>query len=192
MSLNLNEGLGSLPLFMKYLQKCSNYFEIGTGASTYAASKIDGIQNIYSVESDKNWIQKIAENIQDKDKVIFLFNEMGTNGNWGYPGKHATNQQKINYSDQIHALTDEQFKTIDLILIDGRFRVACCLKCFNKMNDECIIAFDDFTIRKYYHIVLDFFNIIDNDQGCTMVILKKKQNVSIPKSLIEKYELISE
>lgn len=89
-------------------------------------------------------------------------------------------------------LTDEQFKTINLILIDGRFRVACCLKCFNKMNDECVIAFDDFTIRKNYHIVLDFFNIIDNDQGCAMVILKKKQNVSIPKSLIKKYELISE
>lgn len=102
MSLNLNEGLGSLPLFMKYLQKCSNYFEFGTGASTYAASKIDGIQNIYSVESDKNWIHKIAKNIKDKDKVNFLFNEMGTNGNWGNPGKHATNQQKINYSDQIH------------------------------------------------------------------------------------------
>lgn len=48
-----------IPLFMKYLNKCTNYFEFGSGGSTYVASELDNIKNIYSVESDQNWINKL-------------------------------------------------------------------------------------------------------------------------------------
>lgn len=118
---------------------------------------------------------------------------MGTNGKWGHAGINATNQQKSNYSSKLKSLSNEQINNVDFILVDGRFRVACCLKCFDMINDECLIAFDDFVPRKQYHIVLDFFDIIDQIQGGDMVILKKKITVSsIPNSLIEKYELISD
>jgi hypothetical protein len=79
---------------------------------------------------------------------------------------------------------------IDLVMIDGRFRVACCLKCFNVINDECLIAFDDFLDRPEYHIVLIYYEIVDQTDDDRMVILKKKQNIkSIPDKLIKKYEL---
>ena len=47
---------------------------------------------------------------------------------WGQPGKDATNEEKINYSEQIRLLDNDIINKIDLILIDGRFRVACCFK----------------------------------------------------------------
>ena len=116
---------------------------------------------------------------------------MNTKSNtWGYPGPSSTEDQKINYSNQIISLDKNLSNDIDLVMIDGRFRVACCLKCFNVINNECLIAFDDFLDRPEYHIVLIYYEIIDQTDDDRMVILKKKQNIkSIPDKLIKKYEL---
>lgn len=86
-------------------------------------------------------------------------------------------------------IENDKAKDIDLVLIYGRFRVACCLKCYDIIKDNCLIAFDDFLNRSGYHIVLEYFDIIEKTQDNIMVILKKKKNVNIPKELIEKYEL---
>jgi hypothetical protein len=64
------------------------------------------------------------------------------------------------------------------------------LKCYDIIRDNCLIAFDDFLDRQYYHIVLEYFDIVERTQDNRMVILKKKNNVNIPKEIIEKYELI--
>lgn len=50
---------------------------------------------------------------------------------WGCPGNNCTVEQKKHYSNGIRELSKNEQKGIDLILIDGRFRVACCLKCFD-------------------------------------------------------------
>ena len=110
--------------------------------------------------------------------------------NWGRPGKNATNIQKINYSNHIRNLSKEEQNSIDFVFIDGRFRVACCLKCYDIIKDNCLIAFDDFLTRPDYHIVLEYFDIVEHTQDNRMVILKKKKNKKIPKKLVKKYELI--
>ena len=109
--------------------------------------------------------------------------------NWGKPGKNASDIQKINYSNHIRNLNYNMQNNIDFILIDGRFRVACCLKCYDIINDDCLIAFDDFLNRDYYHIVLDYFEIVNKTEDNRMVILKKKKNVNIPQNIIQIYEL---
>ena len=114
---------------------------------------------------------------------------------WGKPGKNATNIQKINYSNQITKLSKEEQDSIDLVFIDGRFRVACCLKCYDIIKDTCLIAFDDFLDRPQYHIVLEYFDIIEKTKDNRMVILKKKNKANCParsviKEVIETYELI--
>ncbi len=119
-------------------------------------------------------------------------NETGTLPNtWGNPGPNSTETQWINYSNHIRNLSKEEQEKIDLILIDGRFRVACCLKCFDVIKSSCLIAFDDFLNRKNYHIVLDYYDIVWKTKDNRMVILKKKKNInSIPEDVIKKYELI--
>ena len=87
-------------------------------------------------------------------------------------------------------IDNEKTKDIDLVFIDGRFRVACCLKCYDIIKDSCRIVFDDFLNRPQYHIVLDYFDIVEKTQDNIMVILKKKKNINIPKEIIDKYELI--
>lgn len=181
-------------MFYKYLDTIKVYFEYGSGGSTYQASIRPNICKIYSVESDIVWQNKVKQvtRFQESHKdIIHIFNEMDTQqNNWGYPGTNATNIQKINYSNHITKLTKDQQLEIDLVLIDGRFRVACCLKCFDVIRNNCLIAFDDFLNRKHYHIVLDYFDIVEQTSDNMMVILKKKLNVSVPHELIANYELV--
>jgi hypothetical protein len=176
-------------MFYRYLDTATNYFEFGSRGSTYQASIRDNIKKIFSVESDHEWYNKL-KNIITKDNFTYIFNDMDARpNNWGYPGNRATSIQKISYSNHFTELKDP--KSIDFILIDGRFRVACCLKCFNLMNDDCLIAFDDFLDRPQYHIVLNYFNIVDRTPDNRMVILKKKREASLPQNIISKYELIA-
>lgn len=180
-----------IPMFHKYLDKAEVYFEYGSGGSTYQASMKNNIKKIYSVESDKEWQNKLMK--FNNNKITFLYNEMDTRPNtWGGPGENATNIQKINYSDKIRTLNDEEKSKINLVLIDGRFRVACCLKCFDVVKDDCFIAFDDFFNRPHYHIVLNYFDLVEKTSDNIMAILRKKKNVSIPQDLVEKYELIKD
>jgi hypothetical protein len=174
-------------MFYKYLDNSKIYFEFGSGGSTYQASIRNNIKKIYSVESDFEWHTKLKTMIK-KDNISFIFNEMGVKPNtWGNPGPNSSAIQRKSYSDHIRKVEND----IDFILIDGRFRVACCLKCFEAIP-ECLIAFDDFLNRKAYHCVLDYYDIIEKTSANTMVILKKKDCLPPPLSLIEKYELIAD
>ena len=111
---------------------------------------------------------------------------------WGNPGKDCTDEQKINYSNHMRKLNQEDNRRIDFVFIDGRFRVACCLKCHDIIQDNCLIAFDDFLNRPQYHIVLQYFMIVEKTNDNRMVILKKRNNVTVPNHIIEKYELIKD
>ena len=179
-------------MFYKYLNNANTYFEYGSGGSTYQASIRDNIKKIYSIESDYIWYAKLKELLKESKKINYIYNEMDVQPNtFVHPGKNSTVEQKIEYSDQITKLDEDEKKKIDLILIDGRFRVACCMKCFDVINNDCYIAFDDFLDRSYYHVILEYYDIIEKTDDNRMVILKKKQNIiSIDKSIIEKYELI--
>lgn len=180
-----------MKMFYRYLDNSTIYFEYGSGGSTYQASLRQNIKKIYTVESDKTWIEQLKNLIKDDSKITYIFNEMGTKPNtWGYPSKSCNESNLISYSQCIFNLNLEEIKKIDLIMIDGRFRVACCLKFFNIINDNCYIIFDDFIIRKKYHIILNYYDIVEKTEDKRMVVLRKKMNVSIPPELIKKYELI--
>jgi 16S rRNA G966 N2-methylase RsmD len=178
-------------MFYKYLDNCKIYFEYGSGGSTYQASIRNNIKKIYSVESDKKWFKIVEKNIKSKN-LTYFYNEMNVlPNNWGQPGPNSTHIQHKNYSNFIKKLNKEEQKNIDLILIDGRFRVACCLKCFDIINNNCLIVFDDFLNRQHYHIVLNYYDIVNKTIDERMVILKKKKTIkTIPKELILEYELI--
>lgn len=184
-------GNNDIDMFYKYLDKATNYFEYGSGGSTYQANKRDNIEKIYSVESDEDWHNKLKDQVIG-NKITYIYNEMDVLPNtWGHPGPNVTEEQKRNYSSHILKLSEEEQKKIDLVFIDGRFRVACCLKCFSVINDDCLIAFDDFIDRPFYHApVLEFFQIVEKTKDNRMVILKKKPYVSyVPDEVIKAVEL---
>ena len=67
-------------IFFKYLNKANNYFEFGSGGSTYQALLLNNIKNIYSVENNTEYFNQLKNNFKkdnlNTDKLKFLFIDM--------------------------------------------------------------------------------------------------------------------
>ncbi|OHT14810.1 hypothetical protein TRFO_14735 [Tritrichomonas foetus] len=175
------EGVKDKPLFYRYLDKARRFFEFGSGGSTYQAAK-RGIF-IYSVESDVKWHQKIQNDFGGNYKnIVFLTVDLHSDGNWGTPGPDTTINDWVKYS---RAYKREYH--CDTFLIDGRFRVACALNIFTEIDDDTIVIIHDFFNRPKYHVILDFYDIVE--KGTVTVVLRKKQGIQPPsRELLDKYE----
>ena len=62
------------------------------------------------------------------------------------------------------------------MLVDGRFRVACALQVLRTKEKTPLIMVHDFTPREYYHVLLEYFAVVE--QVDTAVILERKTPVS--------------
>ena len=142
--------------FIQNLKKSKFFFEYGTGASTLLADKLK--KKYLSVELDKTFYNQIKKKIKEKDNIKFV--NIGPVGEFSYPLFKFKKKIK-NYVEMINLCLDES-NFPDLVLIDGRFRVACCLNLlkFEKIKKKkSTIIIDDYFDRKEYFILRDFFEI---------------------------------
>jgi hypothetical protein len=77
----------------------------------------------------------------------------------------------------------------DLVLIDGRFRVACALTVLLN-SDKPYVIIHDFNNRSQYHCILIFYDVIESVD--TLVVLKKKEvyDKDLAKSLLETHYIV--
>lgn len=133
--------------FRAYLNTCNCYGEYGVGYSTLEAFKYFD-KNVYSVDTDRNWVFQTKKYLKsDRHKLGWI--DLGDVGSWGYPKNYSKRANIIKYLNYIW----EQPQSPDLVLIDGRFRIACFLTTLKKCNIGTIIIFDDYTSREKYHVV---------------------------------------
>ena len=176
---------GDAALFYRYLDKASVYVEFGAGGSTYQASIRPNIREMHVVESDPDWLRRTQALVSGR--VTFHFCDVRTVPNTGGgPGPLSTADECRAYSDKIYATPS----SVDFILIDGRFRVACALKCFHHIRRaDCVVAFDDYLTRPQYHVVDRFYSTIDTCNK-RMVILRKRDVAPPPADLVRYYECV--
>lgn len=142
-----------LKAFENRLSTAKNYLEYGCGGSTFMASSYP-LQSIISIDSDKDWVDRIDSMISPGDKQITInYCDIGEVKDWGIPINDTGFKNYWQYisSPWIHAKN----KNInpDLILIDGRFRVACFLYSLTMASYDTVILFDDYTNRPAYSVV---------------------------------------
>lgn len=176
-------------IFMEYLKSKEQlkYYEFGSGGSTYVACEEKNVSHICSQESDTSFFYKLQKepviiNAINNKKLTYILTEVGCKDNWGYPEEDTPKEKYLPYFRTIRAYTEIP----DIVLIDGRFRVACALNTWFIINESTIILFDDFTDRSYYHITLKYFHVLKTVGR--MVVLKKKIDVRMDENDIEKYE----
>ena len=82
----------------------------------------------------------------------------------------------VNYINSIDTyLSNEDYP--DLILIDGRFRIACCLnilKHIQKKSLKVLILLDDYEKRESYKVLNKFFKIKSIGRMAILKALKKR------------------
>lgn len=146
--------------FIESIKKCNFYIEFGSGGTTIQAAKHN--VKMISIESDryfqKNIIRTLKKlKIYDENKQTFVYRNIGVTKEWGYPlfKKFSSEYSRID-DILVHNIYP------DLILIDGRYRVACVINIlinFSNIKNEVILAVDDYKDRNHYHILEKFINV---------------------------------
>lgn len=160
---------------LSYFMNPNNiYFEFGSGGSTNLASyyKI----KTFSVESDIRWHKKLKDNGIVANYITIDLKV----SHRGYPGK-GTNVN--DWKKYIQAYKSEY--NANIILIDGRFRVACALDIFSKIKEDTLIFFHDYN-REQYHIIEQFY--IKIKMWDSLALLIKNPNINkIPEIIYNFY-----
>jgi predicted O-methyltransferase YrrM len=138
-----------------YLAKSSRFLEFGSGYSTMLASK-NVRKSIVSVETDLAYIESIRIELSasaEKLPMIELIHaDVGAVGAWGTPIDRSNVEKWTNYQIAVLNFAHENNWRPDLILIDGRFRIATFMSVYLSFPGA-IIIFDDYVDRPAYHIV---------------------------------------
>ena len=144
-----------IEFFESCLDKAQHYYEFGSGGSTKLAASM-GL-NVHGVESDRRWLEQLQSEVGDACQVNHV--DIGPTKEWGYPVDLRAADQFPNYSRSIHT----QDLPFDLILVDGRFRVASTLESIDYVMDKgdpasARIFIHDFWNREFYKPVLEFLD----------------------------------
>lgn len=138
------------------LAKASIFLEYGAGGSTVLASEM-GVRTIYSVESDRGFLDAVTGAVAEtksEANLIDHFVDIGPTAEWGNPKDSTKAAKWPHYASSIWTrIFEENLPHPDLILIDGRFRVACFLACLHFAKPGTTILFDDYYDRPHYHVV---------------------------------------
>jgi protein O-GlcNAc transferase len=129
-------------------QRAGRILEFGTGGSTCLASELG--KTVFSVESDRNWADQVAS--VSGAKIHYV--DIGPTKDLGYPADRSQIHKWIDYPMNVWERND--FEHPDLILVDGRFRVACFLVAAMRIRKPTRVLFDDFH-RAEYQVVSRLF-----------------------------------
>lgn len=152
-----------IALLSAHLKRAHRVLEFGAGGSTTLALKL-GVAQIVSVESDASWIERIhadgaASRAIEDGRLTLLHADIGPIGRMGGPSKDGPRQKWPDYARTPWPYVDAE--RLDLVLIDGRFRVACALETALRTPRETHILIHDFWNRPAYHGVLPFFEEVE-------------------------------
>lgn len=172
------------------LKDAREYFEFGIGGSTILAATYPKL-SISGIDSSRVWIREVKDEVRQRGNVKFKYVFIGLLGAFGRPLSYRNKFFWKRYSKAIHELAQKP----DVILIDGRFRVACAVQAIIfsiQHNIKPKILLHDSVRGEYailYKILLPEKNISSsqfNRDGLQLFRLKDSYELS---ELNEIYEL---
>jgi len=145
-----------LELLTSRLKESTCFLEYGAGGSTVLAGEI-GVSTIYSVESDRGFLDAVEGAVAETTAGATLVDhyvDIGPTVEWGNPKDSSKAASWPLYASSIWSrILGEGSAQPDLVLIDGRFRVACFLASLHFSKPGTTILFDDYHDRPNYHVV---------------------------------------
>lgn len=152
-------------LFEELLQQSRLYMEYGSGGSTVLAAHLG--KNFISVESDIGFSRAVTDRIGASKGAIpkgtgdIVAVNIGITGAWGAPLFTRPKSDRLElWKRYVSApwLRLPPGLAPDLVLIDGRFRIACALFSLMQLHGsrDTTILFDDYGDRRNYHVIERF------------------------------------
>ena len=163
--------------FLSFLTNNTIFFETGSGCSSIIAKYYT--KKSYAVEGCKDWYEKGIKNGLKKN---LIFHDLKPdNPIWSYPGKKSTLDDWKKYFQSYKSSYNA-----DVILIDGRFKVATALDIFDKIKEDTIVLIHEFQERPKYYIIENYYQYVYHWDRLTAFIKKKGINF-IPIEIQKRY-----
>lgn len=141
------------------LAHARTYVEYGAGGSTMLAAQT-GVRDIITVESDRAFLRRVERDVRavgaQDSRFHPLHADIGPTGAWGRPSGTEAFERWHGYAQAGVGRAVDLGLSPDLVLIDGRFRVACFLATLFVVEPGTVIMFDDYTVRSKYAVVEEF------------------------------------
>jgi hypothetical protein len=144
--------------FLEAIAVARCYLEYGSGGSTVAALRA-GVPDLVTIESDRLWLAAVRVRVEASivpGRHHLQHIDIGPTARFGYPASEVAWRKFGNYPLQPWTLVREHGLRPDLVLIDGRFRVASFLATLIHAPAGCRVLFDDYGGRDAYHRVTAF------------------------------------
>lgn len=141
---------GDDALFLDAVSDAETYGEYGLGASTLWVDA-NTHAHIIGVDTAVDWVtQTKAQMTRPGHHLAHI--DVGPVAKWGRPRSFRKRRNFIHYIEGLWTGDDLP----DVVLVDGRFRVACFLTTLLRARPGTRIVFDDYVRRRTYHLVEEF------------------------------------
>ena len=169
--------------FRRWIPKGGAALEFGMGGSTRFFFE-NGIGRLNSVESDPTWVSALAGDpflafFIRKNRLTLHHADIGPVREHGLPLGNAQ-PRWLRYHQEIWNIITGN--TLDMVLIDGRFRLACACQVLLHCPQFPPMLIHDFSCRPEYHAILAFTDVLDS--AGTTAVLKQKPDADIRKAAI--------
>lgn len=132
------------------IARARTVLEYGAGGSTVLAAEAGA--EVWSVESDADWAAMMrvwfAANPPSR-AVHVLHADIGPTRDWGHPRDESRLRHWPDYA--LAPWETPGFPHPDVVLVDGRFRLACFLAVAFHITRPVTLFFDDYVPRRGYH-----------------------------------------
>ena len=138
----------------KEYKQSLNILEYGSGGSTILAALHN--KKVITTESSSAWLIELMGTYKERNlpgDIIPVFSDIGETKAWGHPKDDEKWRQWPSYAVRAWHFCEDNNIQPDLVLVDGRFRVACFIASCVNTEKPIRILFDDYIGRDYYHVV---------------------------------------
>lgn len=172
------------------LSSASVFMQFGAGSITLEAVRLESIQSVIAVESNKSVSDKLYELANNKEKLRMMYANLGEVNESGVP---EGNSEFLNYHQYMvlpWALADKYNTFPDLILIDGPFKVASFLYSLVCAEEGTTILFNNFFNNEAYSIARNYALLEERHDGLAEFTVHKNYVISELTAMIAKYSVI--
>ncbi len=180
-------------LFETVVKQSRRFLEFGLGGSTLVAVR-SKVGTIVSVDSDPTWVAAVRTHVEVAPRIAdgtmsVLHADIGPVREWGNPVDRQEMQKWPRYLIAAWSEWVRRRQFPDLVLVDGRFRIACCLSVLlaaarlSPSTDALpSVLLHDFTDeRPQYRQLLQLFDI--HHQAESLCHLKIRASASVADAL---------
>jgi hypothetical protein len=138
--------------------KTERYLEFGAGGSTLMAAYCN-VRDIVSLDNAAMWQKTVGEHeiwSKSTSHVQQLHVGLGELGAYSRPKDNESYGDFIHYSHGALRYTQGAF---DVVLVDGRFRVACALIAIQRMDSQSALFVHDYDQGRGYDVLAEVLEI---------------------------------